>query len=218
MTTVKLDQGAPAFARVTLTRSERRNAINPQMAEEFSAAVAAIAAAGTHVALLDAEGPAFCAGADLGDLQGGGDALYAMLETLLSAPIHWTAVVSGAVRGAGLSLLAACPRVLAVPEATFGLPELPRGFFPTSVVDGLATVIGTRDAYELAFGAQAVDAYAAERMGLVSAVISDAEIDAQARVELGQLAGFDADALQFGITRWQASTRGLLDSDALRAQ
>ena len=218
MTTVKLDQSAPAFARVTLTRSERRNAINPQMAEEFSAAVAAITAAGTHVALLDAEGPAFCAGADLSDLQGGGDALYAMLETLLTASIHWTAVVSGAVRGGGLSLLAACPRVLATPEASFGLPELARGFFPISVVDGLTAVIGTRQAYGLAFSGAPVDAEHAERLGLVSAVIASDDLDAALEAELGQLAATDPEALQVGVERWQASTRGLLASDGLRAQ
>ncbi len=215
---VQLNQGSPAVARVTLTRSESRNAINTLMAVEFSAVAAEIERAGARIAILEAEGPAFCAGADLKDLHSGGDALYSMLDTLLSTPIYWLAVVRGAVRGGGLSLLAACPRVLSVPDSSFGLPELSRGFFPTSVVDGLARMIGARHAYGLAFQAEPINAGEAARMGLVSAVVPEAEIHDRVDSEVSKLVSFDAEALNVGITRWQGGARVLIESDALRAQ
>lgn len=215
---VQLNQGSPAVARVTLTRSESRNAINPQMAAEFAAAVAEIEKGGARIATLEADGPAFCAGADLKDLESGGDALYSMLDSLLSTPIYWLAVVRGAVRGGGLSLLAACPRVLSIPDSSFGLPELSRGFFPNSVVDGLAKVINTRHAYGLAFSAEPVNAAEATRMGLVSAVFPDAELSGRVDSEVAKLASLDADGLLAGITRWQAGARVLIESETSRTQ
>jgi methylglutaconyl-CoA hydratase len=188
------------------------------MAVEFAAAVAEIEKAGTRIAILEAEGPAFCAGVDLKDLHRGGDALYSMLDTLLGTPIYWLAVVRGAVRGAGLSLLAACPRVLSIPNSSFGLPELSRGFFPNSVVDGLAKVIGARHAYELAFQAEPIDAREATRIGLVSAVFPEPELRERVDSEVAKLASLDAEALMVGVTRWQASARVLIESEALRAQ
>jgi enoyl-CoA hydratase/carnithine racemase len=216
MTTVTLQRLSPATARVTLTRSECRNAINPQMAQDFGRVAAELQAEGVQTAILDAEGPAFCAGADLKELPEAGHAMYDLLETLLTVPIHWTAVVGGAVRGGGLSVLAACPRVIATPAATFGLPELARGFFPVSVVEGLVPMMGARTAFDLAFSGRAVGPEQAIALGLVSAVVDETALESCLRAELAGLVELAAagDGLSVGVRLWQDSVRGLLDPRA----
>lgn len=219
MATVSHRQLSSAAARVTLTRSDRRNATNPQMAREFASAAAAVTDAGARIVVLDAEGPAFCAGADLTELPEAGDALYAMIETLVSTPVYWLAAVRGAVRGGGLSLLAACPGVLATPSSSFALPELARGFFPVSVVEGLAEVIGERRAFEMAFGVDALDAEQAVTIGLASRTVADDELEEQLSAELRRLEDLDGAGLAEGVARWQARMRKLLEpGEALRAQ
>lgn len=195
------------IARVTLTRSARRNAINAQMAAEFAQVALSLEEQGITVAVLDAEGPAFCAGADLGELGTAGAAVDSIVKSLLSVPIHWTAAVAGAARGAALSVLAACPRVFATPNASFGLPELAKGFFPAEVINSQVAVIGARRAYELAFRAQAIDATEAMSIGLISEIIALDELENRLDAETTTLASADPEEIRVGVRLWQAHAR-----------
>jgi enoyl-CoA hydratase/carnithine racemase len=204
---IKLRRASHSTAVVTLARPERRNAINAQMAAEFAEAVMMIEQWGVHVALLDAEGPAFCAGVDLAELETGGAALDSMVESVLTAPVHWTAVVQGAARGGALAILAACPRVLSGTSATFGLPELSKGFFPADLMSSQVASLGARRAFDLAFRAAPIDATEAFRIGLISEVVADDELDDHASAATTALATADLDGLRVGIAAWQAVVR-----------
>jgi enoyl-CoA hydratase/carnithine racemase len=206
-TMIKLSQSADGVGRLTLARQAQRNAINGLMAAEVAEAVSLLAASGTRVGVIDAEGPAFCAGADLRDLDNAGAAIDSIVESLTSEPIHWTAVVAGAARGGALSILAACPRVYATSAASFGLPELARGFFPAGVIGTQVALLGTRRAFELAFRAGAVDAAEAKALGLITDVIEEAELESRLEAESALLLGHDADGLREGVHLWNARAR-----------
>src|ERR1700709_1106998 len=61
---------AGGVARVRMNRPERLNALNPRLAEELRDFFASLnARSAARVGILEGAGPAFCAGADLTDLQ-----------------------------------------------------------------------------------------------------------------------------------------------------
>lgn len=204
---VRLSRSSSGAARLTLTRSARRNAISRGLAEQLTAAVAVIDGWGLQVGVLDAEGPAFCAGADLDDLATGGQALQDVVVALTTTPIHWTAVVDGAVRGGGLSILAACPRVIATPPSTFGLPEIGRGFFPAGVIDAQVGLIGARAAFDLAFRGTPIDAVHARAMGLIGEIVDADHLEAHLEKASTDLLAIERSALREGVELWQARAR-----------
>lgn len=192
---------------MTLARPERRNAINPELAQDFTAAFEALAAREVRVVTLEAEGPAFCAGADLSDLEAGGRAMDSVVHVLLSQPVHVTAVVRGAARGAGLAILAACPRVVASPSASFGMPELSRGFFPSEVIASQVGLVGARRAFGMAFSAAPITAHEAHRVGLIDDVVPDDAIQEWASVACEALTAAPSEGLVAGVRAWQSTLR-----------
>ncbi|MGM7668066.1 enoyl-CoA hydratase/isomerase family protein [Microbacterium sp. A93] len=209
---VRIDQSPNGVARLTLARTAQRNAVNKQLADEVTAAVETFGERGVRIAIIDAEGPAFCAGADLNDLVEGGAAVEQIVKTLTDIPIHWTAVVSGAVRGAGLSILAACPRVLVTPDSTYGLPEISRGFFPTDLIGELASIAGARPAFNLAFRGMPISADAALSIGLVSDIVAADKLESLVESSSAELLAVDPSALRTGVELWQARARALAPS------
>lgn len=205
--TVALIQTSETSATLTLTNPDRRNAIGPDTAADIAWAMEAIIDWGVTTVRLEAEGPAFCAGADLADLDASARAVDVVVDLLTTTPVYFLAVVRGHVRGAGLALLAACPRVLAGAEATFGLPEIGRGFFPTALIDGQARRIGARNAFALAFSGQPVSAGEAERIGLVSRAVDTDDLDAVVDAELRVIGAAVPDAIREGVGAWQGYAR-----------
>ena len=113
-----------------LDRKKRANALSEMVVERLLELVDACGSDGTSLLVLRGEGPHFCAGFDLGDLDGqtDGDLLWRMvrLETLLQklyhAPFVTMALAHGTVVGAGVDILCACSRRLAAPGSTFRMP------------------------------------------------------------------------------------------------
>jgi enoyl-CoA hydratase/carnithine racemase len=159
---------------VRLTRAEKRNAIDAEMADQFIAAAEELTAAGVGVALLEAEPPSFCSGNDIGELgeeRDGPASAERVLRALLSTPIFWVAVIEGAAIGAGVSIASACPLTIASPRARFVLSEVEAvGLYPTGVLVHLEKVVGPRTALELALFGEPLEARRALEIGLVNEV------------------------------------------------
>lgn len=210
METIKLTRSWSDAARLTLARPARRNAVNAQMAAEIAHAATTIQGWGVQMAILDAEGPAFSAGADLSNLEEAETALASVVETLVNLPIHWTAAVRGPARGGILTVLAACPRVFATPDASFGLPEMTHGFFPSAVIGGQLALVGARRSFELAFQTSPIDAEEACAIGMVTEVIAEEELEGRLNVEAARMAELDSNGIRAGIEQWQAHARSVL--------
>ena len=168
-------------ATITLNRPEARNALNGPMCEQLqSAAHNAGADPEVRVVIVRANGPAFCAGADIKERQGMDAAqvrarrvkafdAYAALEAL---PMPSIAVVAGPAVGSGVEIAAACDFVVATPEASFATPEALRG--TVGATQRLPRVLGKRLAKDLMFTGRRLSAPEALAMGLVSRLV-DAE-------------------------------------------
>jgi enoyl-CoA hydratase/carnithine racemase len=199
-----------AVAQVVLARAGKRNAINAELAADVASAIAHVVGKGVRAVVLSADGPVFCAGADLSDLQAGGTAVDDVIDMLTSSPVHLTAVVRGPVLGAGLAVIGACPTVLATPDATFALPELNRGFFPTALMAGQIAMAGARVAYDLAFSAVPMDARRALASGLVSDVVDGERIMPLAVAHATELSARNGEGLAEGVAHWQMYARSKL--------
>lgn len=102
----------------------------------LAAALRAAMAGGSQLVLTGAGAGVFCTGLDLTQDSGGLEGARAfadILTCLWQAPLPTLAVVDGAALGGGMGLAAACDRIIATPEAAFGLPEMLWGFVPAMV-------------------------------------------------------------------------------------
>ena len=124
------------IAVVRLTRGAKRNALSDALVlglrnlfEQLPATVRA--------AVIDGEGPHFCAGLDLSELQerDAGQGLHhsrmwhAALERVQYGPVPVVAALHGAVVGGGLELASACHIRVADETTFYALPEGSRGIF-----------------------------------------------------------------------------------------
>lgn len=123
-------------AVIRLTRAAKRNALNDglilalrDLFEKMPSTVRA--------AVIDGDGPHFCAGLDLSELKerDAGQGLHhsrmwhAALERVQYGPVPVIAALHGAVVGGGLELASACHIRVADESTFYALPEGSRGIF-----------------------------------------------------------------------------------------
>src|SRR5688500_2925785 len=113
-------------AMAVMNRAEKRNAINPSLAEALDAALDALDdGPKVRATVLAGSGGAVSAGTDLVEGSGtpserGGE--YGVIRRRRRTPL--IAAVEGVALGGGLEIALACDLVVASTTATFGLPEV----------------------------------------------------------------------------------------------
>jgi methylglutaconyl-CoA hydratase len=169
---------------ITLNRSERRNALTPQMMDELMATFDSLANRNSGVLILTGRGPAFCAGLDLEHLQAllkdttpqhnvDAERIAVLLRRLYDLPLPTIAAVNGHAIAGGMGLATVCDFTLAVPEAKFGYTEARIGFIPAIVSTFLTLQVGEKLARDLLLTARLITAEEAQQMGLVNEVVRD---------------------------------------------
>lgn len=168
------------IATLTLNRPEKRNALDDRMAADLLAHLQALKdQADCKVLVIQANGDAFCAGADLAYLQklqsnsyeenlADSKALMAMFSALYHFPKLTIAKVEGPAFAGGCGLAGLCDFVFATPQAKFAYTEVKIGFIPAIVSVFLSSKIGENAARRMLLTGDIIDAGAALQMGLVS--------------------------------------------------
>ncbi|QWF86013.1 enoyl-CoA hydratase/isomerase family protein [Amycolatopsis sp. CA-230715] len=171
-------------AEVTLNRPEARNALNLPMCTALREIFADLDADdGVRAVVLKADGPVFCAGADLKERKEKDEtwvrrrrlASFAAYETIERCGKPVLAVVDGPVVGSGGEIAMSCDFVLASEAATFRFPEPHWG--TVGATQRLQRVIGKRRAKEILFTGRVVDAVEATRLGLVTRLAAAGELE-----------------------------------------
>lgn len=200
---------AGGIGRIVLARPERKNSLSPASARALAGAVDEVLAAEPRVVLLAAEGPVFCAGADLGEFTGSADPvafandiltpLNPVVQRLATAPLPVIAAVGGPVAGAGIGLALCADFVLGADSmklcpayAAIGLsPDAGASYF-------LARRIGPVRAQRWLMLGDTIGAEECLRHGAVDSLHSDAELAGVAEAIATRLAA-GAPAAMAGI-------------------
>jgi methylglutaconyl-CoA hydratase len=164
--------------------------------------------AGVRVVALRGAGGDFSAGMDLNELLASADRSVAenrdaalrfgeIFLRMRRLPKPIVALVRGRALAGGCGLATACDLVLAAESATFGYPEVQRGFVPAIVMTMLKRVTGEKIAFDLAVTGRLLGASEAAAVGLVSRVYEDSDFDDQAAEVLRALAATSGSALAF---------------------
>jgi len=170
---------------LTITREERRNAMNLAV---LGAIAQAIQQAETHgvraIVLTGAGSKAFCAGADLQsanafttDYSQPQGQLALALRAARASNIPLIARVNGACMAGGMGLLSMCDMAVAASHAVFGLPEVKVGVFPAQVLSVLQHLIPRRVLVEMCLTGEPISSAQALQYGLVNYV--DDDVDAK---------------------------------------
>lgn len=170
-------------AGLTFNRPSQRNALSVEMMDEMIAALDAVAAReDAPVLLLRGNGPAFCAGFDLGAAVNRPDVMVRYIEQLAQItrrlrrlPQVVVAAVQGAAVAGGCAIVAACDFVFAGPEAQFGYPVHRLGISPAVNIPVLRQTIGDGAAREVLLSGRLFGADEAQRLGLVSRKVASTD-------------------------------------------
>lgn len=180
-----------ALLTITLNRPEVRNAFNDEVITELTQAFqTAAASAETRAVVLAAEGPAFCAGADLNWMRRMADytraenladaaKLAEMLRVMYACPKPTIARIQGDVVAGGMGLVAACDMAVAVDSAGFCLSEVKLGLIPATISPYVIRAMGARAAHRYFLTAERFSAQEAHRIGFVHEVVPAEQLDAK---------------------------------------
>ena len=191
-------------AWLRLNRPETRNAIDPDLRRALADAVKqAERSSEVRVVVVTGEGVAFCAGADVRELQKASAILpqargeyESILLRLHSMPKPTIAALNGVAAGIGASIALACDLRFAVPQASFVEAFVKIGL----TVDGgaswlLPRLIGRGKALEMCYTGDPLGAEEAARLGLVNRLIEPERLETEVRELAERLAQGPAAAL-----------------------
>jgi enoyl-CoA hydratase/carnithine racemase len=205
------------LVRIKLRRPDKRNALSHDLLRDALAAIDTAEQAGASVGILAAEGPTFCAGADLRDENAPASPLTVidLCDRLLASSVFWIAAIQGPALGAGVALAAVCPATLVCRGAWFSLPEISLGMFPAVVVAYVEPRLGVKQAAEWGITGTRYGAGSPEMRQLVTEVLEDEKFDEKVAEYAERLASAGAPvkaarlAWQSGINSNQAKNRRL---------
>jgi 2-(1,2-epoxy-1,2-dihydrophenyl)acetyl-CoA isomerase len=189
------------IAHLTLNRPEAANGINDGLAQDLLAATTAISLDDrVRVVLLSGNGARFCGGGDvkafaaLGDdlaanIRGLIPALHTAIALLVRGDAPVVAAVHGSAAGAGLGLVGASDLVVAGESTKFVMAYTGIGLTP----DGSSSwfvprLVGVRRALELTLTNRVLSADEALDWGLITKVVPDADVHAEAEALAASLA------------------------------
>jgi methylglutaconyl-CoA hydratase len=194
---------------LTLNRPDKRNAIDTPMVEQLTQQLErADLDAEVRVVALRGAGKDFCAGADLAEMLESADQSPAENEAsarrlgevflaMRRLPKPVVAVVHGRALAGGCGLATACDLVLAHADASFGYPEVRRGFVPAMVMAMLRRAVGEKVAFDLVGTGRLLSAPEAHGFGLAARVLPAASFEDDVAGLLGELAAASGTALAF---------------------
>ena len=174
---------------ITMNRPDVRNAFNDEVIAEITQAFAALGAReDVRCIVLAADGPAFCAGADLNWMRRMADysreenladagKLAEMLRVIYECPKPTVARIQGDAIAGGMGLVAACDMAVSVDTACFCLSEVKLGLIPATISQYVIRAMGARAAHRYFLTAERFSAQEALRLGFVHEVVSADQLD-----------------------------------------
>lgn len=185
-----ISEGPAGVFRVGLNRPQKRNALTRGLLDDLATELDRLAMrSDVRVVVLEASGPVFCAGMDLGEMQETAqrpDAIsqwerdaerYAdVLRGLLGLGCPTVAVLQGPALAGGVGLVLACDIVLAARSASLSLPEPQRGIQASLVTPLLRARAGVGRASYLLLRGEPLAAESAWQWGLIHELVEPQDL------------------------------------------
>lgn len=195
---------------ITLDRPQKKNALHPQMIFELAYSFQfAHDNKDVWIITISANGPVFCAGADLKAMMGlveehdstipttENEILIGELFNKVYKPV--ITKVTGDVYAGGFFFLAGASIVLAQESVNLGLPEVKRGLYPFQVMQALFNVMPQRKVIDWCIRGYNLGVDEALRYGLVTEVLSAEDIDDRCNVVIEELKSNSPTAIRKGL-------------------
>ena len=195
---------------ITLDRTNKKNALHPQMVNEIAYALHyAHFEKDIWIILLQAEGRVFCAGGDLkamaGIIEPNDSTIPQPSDLVLIGELFnkvykpTIAKITGDVYAGGFFFLAGCNIVIAQDDLKFGLPEVKRGIYPMQVMAALLKVMPSRKVIDWCIRGYNLKVEDAQKYGLVTQVTTAEEIDLEVQKIITELKENSPSAIRFGL-------------------
>ena len=198
---------------LTLDHAPSRNALSETMLTALRAAIDQASAEKTvHAVIVQANGPAFCAGHDLKELTSHrsdpdrGRAYFAavmnqcaeVMQAIVRCPRPVIAAVEGVATAAGCQLVATCDLAVASETAKFATPGVNIGLFCSTPMVALTRNVPRKRAMEMLLLGELLDAKSAADFGLVNRVVPQLRVRAEALAMAEQIASKSPVTVAFG--------------------
>jgi methylglutaconyl-CoA hydratase len=186
-------------ATLTLNRPDVHNAFDDRLIGQLTQRLRELEGnPQVRVVVLAAEGKSFSAGADLNWMKRmaryseaenlrDAVALADLMHTLSALKKPTVARVQGAAYGGGVGLVACCDIAIGTTAASFSLSEVRLGLIPAVISPHVIAAVGERQARRYFLTAERFDAAEALRIGLLHAVVDEAQLDAAVQGMVDQL-------------------------------
>lgn len=196
-------QSHDGIGLIQLNRPEKMNAIGALTRQQLGEAIKQVERDdAVRVVVLTGSGRAFCSGADVTEMVGGGgmrspedvgnvlrNEYMPMLTRLRTMPKPTIAAMNGPAVGIGASYALACDIRIATPEAYLMEAFINIGLAPDGGVSWLLPrLAGTAVAYEMFFTGKPLSAEDAHRLGIVNRIVPGDRMEQEVRELAGQLA------------------------------
>jgi enoyl-CoA hydratase/carnithine racemase len=188
---ILLREDKDGVTTLTLNRPKARNALSLEMLAAVNDAIEGIKTdSSVRAVVITANGPAFCAGHDIRQLREHAERAYyeetlaacaRMMLGVMRLPQPVIARVQGIATAAGCQLVATCDLAVAAETAQFATPGVHIGLFCSTPMVALSRNVGRKEAMEMLVLGDPVTATRAWEMGLINAVVPEAELDTKVR-------------------------------------
>ena len=197
-------------AKIILNRPEKKNAMNPQLHKDMTAALEELRYDDeAAVVVITGSGESFCAGMDLKEFFHELKGKPAEYDRILRMAVEWRgrtlrqypkptiAMVNGYCFGGAFSIVEGCDLAIAADEAQFGLSEINfRCSRAAASSKSLANLMRPRDALLYAMTGRRFDGKKAAEIGFVNQSVPRARLEAETMALAREIAGKDPAALR----------------------
>jgi len=159
--------------------------------------------------VIGAEGRAFCAGHDLGEMRSKPEHSYyqtlfkrcaRMMQSLVSLPVPVIAAVQGPAVAAGCQLVASCDLAIATDNARFAVPGINLGLFCSTPAVALSRSVSAKRAFDMLVTGDLISAQTALDWGLISEVVEEGQLKAAVEAKVAKILSKSNAAVRFGKT------------------
>lgn len=183
---ILLERPGDGIALLTLNQPDKRNALTVGMQRDLMAAFQEVKEDNSlRVMVVTGAGPVFCAGADLNAMRSK-DTLevreYLSLFPMMASSMNRMgkpviAAVNGLALAGGTGLTVTCDLAIASDRAKFGVTETNVGLWPMTIQATMYRSLGRKRLLYLLMTGDTIDAWEAERIGLINKVVAHDQLE-----------------------------------------